>query len=190
MLYNYQVGISKTWKEYPEFTLQELRMLDWSLGLAGECGEVTDIVKHAVLHRENLDKMELAKEMGDVLWYLTALAETVGIEMEDILCLNKAKLDHRYEGHYSAEASASRHEKETDFKSTSTYKEIESRILYGKQRTEDQTPRELVETEETKQIEEMQQRWLQHWERMAESSAPAQNQPTNTGTKEANSDVK
>jgi NTP pyrophosphatase (non-canonical NTP hydrolase) len=41
-----------------------------AMGLAGEAGEVCDLLKKHLLHGKELDRDELNKELGDVLWYL------------------------------------------------------------------------------------------------------------------------
>ena len=69
------------------------------LGLAGESGEVADKIKK--LYRDNggiLDdakKQELAKELGDVLWYIARLAEEWGFSLEQIAEMNVEKLQSR-----------------------------------------------------------------------------------------------
>ncbi|MEN9558726.1 MAG: hypothetical protein RL141_1095 [Candidatus Parcubacteria bacterium] len=69
------------------------------LGLVGESGEVADKIKKlfrdqgGVLSDEK--KQELAKELGDVLWYLTRLAEEWGFTLEQIAEMNANKLQSR-----------------------------------------------------------------------------------------------
>ena len=70
-------------------------------GLAGESGEVVDKIKKH--HRNNNgvisqeDIRELAKELGDVLWYLSAIAHYLGIELDEVAEMNLAKLFDRQE---------------------------------------------------------------------------------------------
>lgn len=73
---------------------------DWyyTLGLTGEAGEVAEIIKKSyriVPHRQDVDARKLAFELGDVLWYLAALAEKYGFSLEDIAVMNIAKLEAR-----------------------------------------------------------------------------------------------
>lgn len=126
---NYQMDASKTFKPIPGITAQEVRLLDWAMGLGGEAGEVLDIIKHSVFHDEAFNKMELAKELGDVLWYVSAIATTCCIDLGDIAALNSAKLNHRYlSGAYSAAESANRHAQENKFENTAIYQCLKARI--------------------------------------------------------------
>mgnify|MGYP000877804100 CR=1 FL=1 len=131
MLDRYQKGATKTFKEHEPLDAYQARLLNWAIGLSGETGEVSELLKHHIYANETLDKMELAKEIGDVLWYLTAIAETTGINMVDIAELNLSKLNHRYHtGAYTDGEAQTRHSREKLFKDTPTYQVLESRILH------------------------------------------------------------
>lgn len=129
MFKQYQKEATMTFKNHQELTPEEARLLDWATGLGGETGEVLELIKHQVFSKEPIDKMDLAKELGDVLWYLTALAESSGIQMQDIAELNLAKLSHRYNaGEYTNKESQDRHKRERIFTDTPIYKRIQARI--------------------------------------------------------------
>jgi len=69
------------------------------LGLMGEVGEVVEHVKKSrrpTPKTKPIDPVEFAKELGDVLWYLTRLADQHGLLMTDIAELNIAKLEKRH----------------------------------------------------------------------------------------------
>ena len=70
-----------------------------ALGLAGEAGEVADKVKKIIRDNKSLvnEKQELAKELGDVLWYINALARDIGYSLEVIAEMNLEKLESRKE---------------------------------------------------------------------------------------------
>ena len=62
-----------------------------TLGLTGESGEVAEKVKKFV--RDGyLNKEELTKEIGDVLWYIANLCSDLEIELEDVASGNIEKL--------------------------------------------------------------------------------------------------
>jgi NTP pyrophosphatase (non-canonical NTP hydrolase) len=125
----YQEVTQKTFKEHVGLDAYQSRLLNWALGLSGETGEVHELLKHHIYGHAPLNKMEVAKELGDVLWYLSAIATTLDLRLEDIALLNDAKLEHRYaSGGYTTKGSADRHESEKAFKDTMLFKCIEARI--------------------------------------------------------------
>ena len=69
------------------------------LGLAGESGEVADKVKKTIRDHDGVFdqevRIEIAKEAGDVLWYLAALARELGMSLEDIAGMNIEKISSR-----------------------------------------------------------------------------------------------
>ena len=67
----------------------------WGLGLTGESGEVADIIKKYVGHGHPLDRTSLIKELGDVLWYIAAIADAVEVPFEVIAQQNLEKLRNR-----------------------------------------------------------------------------------------------
>jgi NTP pyrophosphatase (non-canonical NTP hydrolase) len=71
---------------------------DWTLtlGLVGEAGEFAEKIKKKYRFTPLLpDPKELAKELGDVLWYLCRLADLQGYSMTQIMALNVEKLESR-----------------------------------------------------------------------------------------------
>lgn len=129
MFNKYQSDATSIFKDIVPLPDEHIRLLDWALGLGGEAGEVLDLLKHVIYHKDcTMDKMELAKELGDVLWYVSAIATTCGIDLADVVFLNQVKLKHRFNGKYSAEASANRKANEVSLKETNPYKCLEARI--------------------------------------------------------------
>lgn len=68
----------------------------YALGLAGEAGEVVDLLKKHWGHNKPLDRDSLRLELGDVLWYVTALARQFGFTLEEVADANNQKLQARY----------------------------------------------------------------------------------------------
>ena len=71
-----------------------------ALGLCGEAGEVAEKVKKSIrdgLHNwpDEQFKEELTKELGDVLWYISALASDLDISLNEIAEKNVQKLASR-----------------------------------------------------------------------------------------------
>ncbi len=72
-----------------------------TLGLTGEAGEVADKIKKIMRDKDGKvseeDKDALVKELGDVLWYMSQVADFLGIEFEQVAKQNLEKLFSRYE---------------------------------------------------------------------------------------------
>ena len=78
------------------------------MGLCGESGEAIDVVKKWLAQGHELDRAHLAKELGDVAWYLAEAATALDIPLEDILRANLDKLKARYPEGFSARNSIER----------------------------------------------------------------------------------
>jgi len=79
----------------PDSTGDE-RLQHAALGIAGEAGEVADLIKKRVHHKRPITDDELAGEIGDVLWGLAELATALGLNLSDIAAANLEKLRARY----------------------------------------------------------------------------------------------
>lgn len=83
-------------------------VFDGCLGLAGEAGELIDLVKKWTFHEKPLDIEHAKKELGDVFWYFALICESFGWSMEDIMALNIEKLQKRYPDGFSVERANNR----------------------------------------------------------------------------------
>lgn len=93
---DYQTEASQT-ALYP----RRLSNLEYpTLGLAGEAGEVANIVKKiqrdqgGIINDETRSKLK--DELGDVLWYISACADELGITLTEIAEFNVQKLAKRH----------------------------------------------------------------------------------------------
>lgn len=84
------------------------RYANFGMGLAGEAGETCDYLKKVVFHGHELDKDQLCKELGDVLWYVATLATTAGLSLGEIARANVVKLQLRYPNGFDSERSVNR----------------------------------------------------------------------------------
>ena len=82
------------------------------MGLCGESGEAIDIVKKWLAQGHQLDKEHLAKELGDIAWYLAEAATALDLNLEDILEANIEKLKKRYPEGFDIHCSLERNEKD------------------------------------------------------------------------------
>lgn len=89
-------------------TTGPLRLAIFGLGLAGEAGEVVDYLKKGLGHGHAIDPEVIKKELGDVLWYLAAIAGEFNLSLNEIAAANVAKLRARYPNGFTPEASRAR----------------------------------------------------------------------------------
>ncbi|KKK05723.1 nucleoside triphosphate pyrophosphohydrolase family protein [Micromonospora sp. HK10] len=94
-LNDYQRGALRT--AAPRDRANEL--LHLVLGLVGESGEIAEKFKKWVRDHDSdesrIDRADIAKELGDVLWYLAVLADYLDLSLDDIATANLAKVASR-----------------------------------------------------------------------------------------------
>lgn len=98
--------MSLTFKEYQEGTAKtaiypEEKALEYTaLGLAGEAGEIANKVKK-MIRGDKMDGVQaiiaLADELGDLMWYVSEFASTLGADLETVATRNLEKLRVRQE---------------------------------------------------------------------------------------------
>ena len=89
--------VAKTTAIYP----REQAIIYPTLGLTGEAGEVANKVKKIIRDGtiENHESLiqEISAEIGDCLWYISVLADDIGVKLSDIANNNLVKLANRKE---------------------------------------------------------------------------------------------
>jgi NTP pyrophosphatase (non-canonical NTP hydrolase) len=88
--------------------LMPVRINHAVVGLAGEVGELAQLLERWVYYGQSLSVPDVEEEVGDCLWYLALLCNTVGISMERAMEGNIAKLKARYPHKFTEEAAANR----------------------------------------------------------------------------------
>jgi NTP pyrophosphatase (non-canonical NTP hydrolase) len=108
----YQELAARTLIDAPGFEIDDQEFMQvWNaLGLAGEAGEVVDLIKKWVMHRHVPDPELMKKELGDVAWYLAALCGKFGFTFSEVLETNITKLQERYPNGWSEDDSRNRKE--------------------------------------------------------------------------------
>lgn len=72
------------------------QLLNGVLGLTGEAGEVSDLIKKGIFHEKGIDLEHLKKELGDCAWYLAMICDACGFTLDDVMQTNIDKLKARY----------------------------------------------------------------------------------------------
>ena len=83
-------------------------LINGVMGLCGESGEAIDIVKKHLHQGHELDREKLAKELGDIAWYLAETAYALDLPLERILWGNLEKLKKRYPDGFDSGRSINR----------------------------------------------------------------------------------
>lgn len=106
----YQQAVLKYAPDHHDYLLNVIYA---AMGLCGEAGEASELVKKYAYHGHTIDSEHLARELGDVLWYVSYMAHLFGYPLGKIMAMNKEKLAKRYpDGKFNAERS--RHREEGD----------------------------------------------------------------------------
>ena len=77
-------------------TITTAQLINGVLGLTGEAGEVSDLVKKGIFHEKGIDLEHLKKELGDCAWYLAMICDACGFTLDDVMQTNINKLKARY----------------------------------------------------------------------------------------------
>ena len=88
----------------PELSKKDI-LINSVMGLCGESGEAIDIVKKWLAQGHELDKERLAKELGDIAWYLAEAATALDVSLEQIFQANIDKLKNRYPDGFDSQRS-------------------------------------------------------------------------------------
>jgi len=96
-LNEYQLN-SEKYAAYEKYSIKESEIIPFlALGITGEAGEIANKIKkhirgdYNILNQDSKAK-EIALELGDVLWYVSELANCLGFTLDDIAKLNLEKL--------------------------------------------------------------------------------------------------
>lgn len=75
------------------------RLLTASIGLSGEVGEFSDLVKKVFFHGKEFNDMvkdEMVKELGDIMWYWINACKALNLDPYEVIEKNVEKLKNRY----------------------------------------------------------------------------------------------
>lgn len=104
----YQQNVLKYAPDHHDYLLNVIYA---AMGMCGEAGEASELVKKYAYHGHAIDTEHLARELGDVLWYVSYMAHLFGYPLGKIMAMNQEKLAKRYpDGKFDAERSNNRKE--------------------------------------------------------------------------------
>jgi NTP pyrophosphatase (non-canonical NTP hydrolase) len=90
------------------FTDRNIRLLHAAMGAATEAGELVDQMKKALFYGKPVDMTNLKEELGDVFWYLAIMLDELGIDPQEVMDTNIAKLRARFPEGFTQEAALNR----------------------------------------------------------------------------------
>ncbi len=126
----YQAGVMRTANRgtypdwVPEVGRRQFDLMTWGLGIAGEAGEVADLIKKGIGHDAGLDRPKLIKELGDCLWYIGAIASAIEINLAEVAQANTEKLLARYPNGFSTADSIAKADERTCSLSADTCRNV------------------------------------------------------------------
>ena len=80
-------------------------LLHSGIGLATESGEFLDALKKTIFYGKQLDEVNLAEELGDLLWYIALAMNALDTDFEEQMQINIDKLKLRYPDKFTEEAA-------------------------------------------------------------------------------------
>lgn len=108
----YEQDSEKTEKKFPdgwELSQEQMELLHAAIGISTESGEILDAFKKHLIYGKELDIINLAEELGDVMWYVAIITRYLDDRtLQDILDTNIKKLKARYPEKFSSEKALNR----------------------------------------------------------------------------------
>lgn len=77
-------------------TDDEQVLTNLAIGLASESGSVLELIQNYTFRGHDLKPEQLTKELGDVLWYISQIAEWANISFEEVAMKNLQHVDEKY----------------------------------------------------------------------------------------------
>ena len=68
----------------------------WGLGVSGEAGDISSCIKKLVFHKNDAIKDGIKENIGDIMWYVSMICNSLGWDLNEVLEENIKKLKERY----------------------------------------------------------------------------------------------
>lgn len=108
------VDIEQLWLQKPSMSMEvflspeQAGVLHGALGVMTEAAELQSMVSNSIRDGKRFDMTNMKEELGDILWYVALIAESTGIQLEDVMKLNIDKLRVRYGEKFTNAAAINR----------------------------------------------------------------------------------
>jgi NTP pyrophosphatase (non-canonical NTP hydrolase) len=89
-------------------SFENVELLHGAMGISTEAGEILDVLKKQIYYGKQLDKVNLAEEVGDVLWYCALILRNIGMSFEEAAQMNINKLQKRFPEKFTEENAQNR----------------------------------------------------------------------------------
>jgi len=106
---SFRATVKRTYNTADDFG--DLDTLHALVGLTGEIGELADAVKRNQFYGLELDTDNVVEEIGDILYYLSALMLCFDISFDEVVIANQSKLERRYPDGFTRKDSILRRDK-------------------------------------------------------------------------------
>ncbi len=109
--------VTRTYADFVRGLLKQMptepdNLMHAAAGISGEAGELLDAVKKTWAYGKPIDMANVREELGDIMFYVTSMMNLLGLDEEEIIWENVAKLEARYPGlMYSDKAAIARADK-------------------------------------------------------------------------------
>lgn len=86
----------------------QIDLLHAAIGMQTESAEFSDMLKKHIFYGKPIDRVNLAEELGDQLWYVAMALRALGTDFETVMERNIAKLKARYPQKFTEELAENR----------------------------------------------------------------------------------
>lgn len=93
---------------FAERVVKVKRELHGAIGCATEAGEFLDMLKKHLFYAKPFDSTNAKEELGDFLWYVAILCDSLGIDIQKVMAVNIAKLKARYPEKFTEDKALNR----------------------------------------------------------------------------------
>lgn len=94
------------------FDIRQQRVLHAAMGISGESGELMDAIKKHVMYNKTLDVENVKEELGDICWYMALMLDAIGSDFDEVMLMNRDKLEKRYPTGFTEQAAQERKDKQ------------------------------------------------------------------------------